>query len=81
MAIEESHETTVTDRGGINIPADIRSRFDIEPGDKVQFNVLEDGSLEIDIVHQQYGAFEDDETMGSLGGDSLEAHNTAGGGK
>lgn len=78
MSIEETHETTVTDRGGINIPADIQARFDIGPGDKIRWNVLDDGSLEVEVVHQRYGAFEDDDLKAGLGGDSLEAHDTTG---
>ena len=36
-------ESTVTSKGQITIPKAVRERLQLEPGDKVYFNVREDG--------------------------------------
>ncbi|HKJ58697.1 MAG TPA: AbrB/MazE/SpoVT family DNA-binding domain-containing protein, partial [Halobacteriales archaeon] len=40
------------------IPSAIRSRLDIQPGDKVRWAVAADDSLEIEVVKQRRGVFE-----------------------
>lgn len=70
-------ETTVSDRGMVTIPASLRQRLDIEPGDKLRWRVDEEGSLEVAVVKQQYGAFDDFEPV-PMGGDGGETHNLAG---
>lgn len=72
-----TEETTVNDTGMVTIPADIRRRLDIEPGDKLRWQTDEDGSLSVEVVHENYGAFDDAETA-DLGGDGLETHDLAG---
>jgi AbrB family looped-hinge helix DNA binding protein len=69
-------ETTVSERGGITIPSEIRERLDIEPGDKIRWAV-EDGDVRIEVVHQREGVFDDFEPM-SMGGDGATAHDTTG---
>lgn len=53
-------ETTVNDQGMVTIPAALRRRLDIEPGDKLRWNVTENGELTVEVVKQGYGAFDDD---------------------
>ncbi len=38
-------ESTVTSKGQITIPKVVRERLHLEPGDKVYFDVREDGSV------------------------------------
>ncbi len=38
-------ESTVTSKGQITIPKAVRERLHLEPGDKVYFDVQEDGSV------------------------------------
>jgi len=79
MAAEEApEETKVSDRGMVTIPADLRRRLDIEPGDKLRWDTDEAGTLSVEVVKQRYGAFADDEMKAPMGGDSLETHDLAG---
>jgi len=50
-------ETTVSDRGMVTIPAEFRRRLDIEAGDKLRWDVDDEGNLSVEIVRQRYGAF------------------------
>jgi len=64
MASEETaDETTVNERYGVTIPSAIRSRLDIQPGDKVRWAIGADDSLEIEVVKQRRGVFEDFEPI------------------
>lgn len=72
-----SEETKVSDRGMVTVPAAIRRRLDIEPGDKLRWHVDEDDTLSVEVVRQGYGAFDDFEAE-SMGGDSLETHDLMG---
>jgi AbrB family looped-hinge helix DNA binding protein len=56
MAVDE---TTVTDRGGSVIPAALRERLDIEPGDKLRWELDDDDTLRVTVVRQRPGAFTD----------------------
>jgi len=78
MAAEETpEETKVSDRGMVTIPASLRRRLDIEAGDKLRWNVDDDGNLSVEVVKQRYGAFDDFEPV-SMGGDGSETHDIAG---
>lgn len=78
MATEEApEETTVSDRGMVTIPASLRRRLDIEAGDKLRWDVDEDGNLSVAVVRKRYGAFDDFEPV-PMGGDGLETHDLAG---
>ncbi|MEY7851380.1 AbrB/MazE/SpoVT family DNA-binding domain-containing protein [Natrarchaeobius sp. A-rgal3] len=78
MATEDvPEETTVSDRGMVTIPASLRRRLDIEAGDKIQWDVDDDGNLSVEVVKQRHGAFDDFEPV-SMGGDGLESHDLAG---
>ncbi|AZH24807.1 AbrB/MazE/SpoVT family DNA-binding domain-containing protein [Haloplanus aerogenes] len=79
MSTEDaSEETTVNDRGMVTIPASLRRRLDIEAGDKLRWNISEEGRLSVEVVRQRYGAFEDDDLQAPMGGDGLETHDLAG---
>lgn len=79
MATEEApKETTVSDRGMVTIPADLRRRLDIEPGDKLRWETDEEGNLSVEVVKQRYGAFADDDVKAPMGGDGLDTHDLAG---
>lgn len=59
MAMDErTDETTVNDRYAVTIPAPIRDRLDIEPGDSIRWTVTEEGSLEVEVVSQRFGVLE-----------------------
>jgi antitoxin PrlF len=79
MATENApEETKVSDRGMVTIPASLRQRLDIEAGDKLRWDIDEDGTLSVEVVRQRYGAFEDDDLKAPMGGDALETHDLAG---
>jgi len=79
MAAEEGpEETKVSDRGMVPIPAELRRRLDIEPGDKLRWDADEEGNLSVEVVKQYDGAFADDDMKAPMGGDSLETHDFAG---
>jgi len=73
-----TEETKVSDRGMVTIPASLRRRLDIEAGDKLRWDIDEEGTLSVEIVRQRYGAFEDDDLKAPMGGDGLETHDFAG---
>jgi len=78
MATEDvPEETKVSDRGMVTIPASLRRRLDIESGDKLRWDVDEDGNLSVEVIKQRYGAFDDFEPV-SMGGDGSETHDLAG---
>lgn len=78
MATDDApEETTVSDRGMVTIPASLRRRLDIEPGDKIRWDADAEGNLSVEVVKQRYGAFDDFEPA-PMGGDGLETHDLAG---
>lgn len=70
-------ETKVSDRGMVTIPASLRRRLDIEAGDKLRWDVDDEGNLSVEVVKQRYGAFEDFEAV-SMGGGGSGTHDVAG---
>ena len=46
--------STVTDSYGVDIPADVRDRLDVRPGDEVRWTV-EGGELRLEVVHERDG--------------------------
>ena len=56
-------ETKVSNRGMVTIPADLRQRLDIEPGDKLRWTTDKEGDLSVEIVHQREGVFDDFEPV------------------
>jgi AbrB family looped-hinge helix DNA binding protein len=78
MATEDApEETTVSDRGMVTIPAMLRRRLDIEAGDKLRWDVDDQGGLSVEVVKQRHGAFDDFEPA-SMGGGGSESHDIAG---
>lgn len=64
MATEETpEETKVSDRGMVTIPASLRRRLDIDPGDKLRWDVDDDGGLTVEVIHQREGVFDDFEPV------------------
>ena len=57
MAPEIVGETTVNESYSVTVPAAIRQEADVDAGDKLRWHVDEDGSLSVELVKQQYGAF------------------------
>lgn len=72
-----AEETRISDRGMVTIPASIRRRLDIEPGDAIQWEVDDEGNLRVEVVRKRYGAFDDFEPA-SMGGEGLETHDVGG---
>ncbi|MBX0297381.1 MULTISPECIES: AbrB/MazE/SpoVT family DNA-binding domain-containing protein [Haloarcula] len=78
MAADDApEETKVSDRGMVTIPASLRRRLDIEPGDKLRWDADDEGNLSVEVVKQNYGAFDDFEPV-PMGGDGSETHDLGG---
>lgn len=70
MSTNDAGETKVNDKGMVTIPAGIRRRLDIDGGDKLRWDVTDEGELTVRVVRQRYGAFADDSLKADLGSDS-----------
>jgi len=57
MSHEVEDETTVNESYSITVPAAIRREAGVDAGDKLRWHVDEHGSLSVELVKQQYGAF------------------------
>jgi len=55
MATDEN-ETTVNESYSVTIPADVREGLDLEPGDRLQWTVDDEGRLVADVVRERHGA-------------------------
>lgn len=78
MATEEiPDETTVEDDCTVRIPERVRERLDVDPGDKIRWLVTDEGELSVEVVQQEYGVFEDAETvsLGDVPDDALGMEN------
>lgn len=73
-----SAETTVSDRGAVTVPSEIRERLDIQPGDKIRWEIDDDGDIQITVVKQRYGAFDDFEPVDIGETDAVEEHDAYG---
>jgi bifunctional DNA-binding transcriptional regulator/antitoxin component of YhaV-PrlF toxin-antitoxin module len=71
-------ESTVNDSYGTTIPAPIRHALDdaVKPGDTVRW-VISDGELSLEVVHEEYGAFEDAEPFDGRAWESDTAAESA----
>ena len=56
MAPPIEGETTVNESYSVTVPAAIRQEAGVDAGDKLRWHV-DDGSLSVELVKQQYGAF------------------------
>ncbi len=70
-------ESTVTENYAATIPAAVRKRLDVRPGDKLRWSATEEGRLEVEIVPQREGALDEFEPE-SMGGDGVTAHDLLG---
>lgn len=57
MSQDIEDETTVNSSYAVTVPASVRREAGVEAGDKIRWSVDEDGSLSVELVKQQYGAF------------------------
>ncbi|WP_311172620.1 AbrB/MazE/SpoVT family DNA-binding domain-containing protein [Halobellus ordinarius] len=57
MSHEVEDETTVNESFSITVPAAVRREAGVEAGDKLRWSVDEDGTLSVELIKQQYGAF------------------------
>jgi antitoxin PrlF len=71
-------ETTVSDRGMVTIPADLRRRLDIESGDKLRWATDDEGNLSVEVVHQREGVFDDFEPVDAGETNAVEAEREFG---
>lgn len=79
MATEGSpEETKVSDRGMVTIPAELRRELDIEAGDKLRWTVDEDDNLEVEVIRQRNGAFDDFEPVDAGETNAVEAERDFG---
>jgi AbrB family looped-hinge helix DNA binding protein len=79
MATDEGpEETKVSDRGMVTIPADLRRRLDIKPGDKLRWTTDTDGELSVEIIHQREGVFDDFEPVDVGDTNAVEAEREFG---
>jgi len=67
----------MSDSGVVTVPASLRRRLDIQTGDKLRWSVDDDGTLSVEVINQQYGAFEGAETD-TFEDDPVETHDAAG---
>jgi AbrB family looped-hinge helix DNA binding protein len=80
MATEEGpEETKVSDRGMVTIPADLRRRLDINPGDKLRWTTDDEGNVSVEIVHQREGVFDDFEPVDVGETNAVEVESQFGG--
>lgn len=61
MAAEDAEnvETALDESYAATVPSSLRERLDLEPGDRLQWEVTEDGRLVAEVVHQRYGVAEE----------------------
>lgn len=79
MGVDEARdETTVNDRYAVTVPAAIRDRLDVEPGDKIRWSVSDDGELSVAVVRQRSGVFEDFEPVDMGETDATSDHSLMG---
>jgi AbrB family looped-hinge helix DNA binding protein len=71
-------ETTVSDRGMVTIPVDLRRRLDIESGDKLRWATDDEGNLSVEVVHQREGVFDDFEPVDAGETNAVEAESEFG---
>lgn len=51
----ENGETTVNGSYAVTIPAAVRENLDLEPGDRLRWDVDEAGRLVAEIIRERYG--------------------------
>jgi bifunctional DNA-binding transcriptional regulator/antitoxin component of YhaV-PrlF toxin-antitoxin module len=61
MAAEDAEgvESTLDETYAVTVPRRLRQRFDLEPGDRLRWEVADDGRLAVEIVRERHGVAED----------------------
>jgi len=70
-------ESTITENYAATIPAAVRERLDVQPGDRLRWTATDEGELRVDVVRQREGALDDFEPE-PMGGDGRTAHDLTG---
>ena len=79
MATDDTtRETVVNDSGMVTVPAEVRRRLDLGPGDKLRWQVSESDELHIEVIHQREGVFDDFEPVDGGETDAVEAEQEFG---
>jgi len=80
MSHEVEDETTINESFSVTVPAAVRQRAGVEAGDKLRWQVDDGGTLAIELVKQQYGAFSELEPV-DIGepSDAAEDHDLVAG--
>lgn len=55
----KDNETTVNDSYAVTVPAAVRERIDLEPGDRLRWEVTDDGRLVAEVERERFGVAED----------------------
>ena len=79
MATDDTtRETAVNDSGMVTVPAEVRRRLDLGPGDKLRWQVSKSDELHIEVIHQREGVFDDFEPVDGGKTDAVEAEREFG---
>ena len=57
--MDEQPETRVVGNFAVTIPAAVRERVDLEPGDRLRWDVDDEGRLVAEVIRGRYGTAED----------------------
>ena len=68
----ENDETTVNESYSVTVPAEIRDRIDLEPGDRLRWDVTDDGRLVAEVLRERYRAADDLEPVDMGETDAVE---------
>ena len=71
MATENS-ETTVNESYAVTIPSSVREELDLEPGDRLRWDVDDDGRLVATVVPERHGVATDLEPIDMGETDAVE---------
>jgi len=78
VAGDNPKETTVSDRGMVTVPVDLRRCLGIEPGDKLRWATDDEGNLSVEVVRQREGVFDDFEPVDAGETNAVEAESEFG---
>lgn len=61
MAAEDAEhvETPLDETYAVTVPPQLRQRLDLEPGDRLRWEVTDDGRLAAEVVRERYGVADD----------------------
>lgn len=57
MPRRNESKTTVSESYSVTVPTVVRESVDLDPGDKLRWVVSEDGTVAVEVVEEQAGAF------------------------